>query len=117
MTRSKDLKQQNRAEPDELIESISSTNKNFRSVAEGIITVKRKYAQIVELSRGDRVLRELNLNFERLQLEEKLLAVRLLSILDIKKVKEMKGPASEVRKVEEILPQIPPRFYLHRHRG
>ena len=41
---------------------------------------------MVELSRGDRVLREPNLNLEMLQLEEKLLAVRLLSISDIKNV-------------------------------
>ena len=58
---------------------------------------------MVELSRGDRVLREPNLNLEMLQLEEKLLAVRLLSISDIKNVEEMKDPASEVRRVEEIL--------------
>ena len=65
--------------------------------------MRRKYVQMVELSRGEKVLREPNLNLEMLQLEEKLLAVRLLSISDIKNIENMKDSAAEVRRVEEIL--------------
>jgi hypothetical protein len=98
-----DLSVQNIKELNELIESVSETSKNFRTIVESIITIRQQYAKMVEVSGRENVMRDPNLNLELLLLEEKLMAINVLNIQDIKNVRQMSSAAYEVRRVEEVL--------------
>lgn len=82
-----------------MISSIADTNKNFRKVVEGIISIRREYLKMVEFSSNEAILRNPNLNLDLLLLEEKLLSLKLLSIQDIKNTSNMKNSDYEVRRV------------------
>lgn len=55
---------------------------------------------MAEFSLDDQVLRDPNLNLELLLLEERLIAIKLLSIQDVKDIQKMKNPAYEVKRIE-----------------
>ena len=57
-----ELSEVNIAEFNELVESISHTNTNFRSIVEGIINIRRQYVKMVEMSKEEDILRDPNLN-------------------------------------------------------
>lgn len=49
--------------------------------------MRRQYSQMAEFSQHEGVLRNPNLNLELLELEEKLIATRLITIEDVKNPK------------------------------
>ena len=63
---------------------MTNTNRNFRKLVEGIISIRRQYLQMVQFSQQESILRNPNLNLDLLELEEKMLATKLLTIEDVK---------------------------------
>lgn len=59
----------NIAELNSLVEEMTSTNRNFRKLVEGIISIRRQYLQMVEFSQQEPILRNPNLNLDLLELE------------------------------------------------
>jgi hypothetical protein len=49
-----------------LVEGMSTANRNFRKLVEGIISIRRQYLQMVQFSQQEQVLRNPNLNLELL---------------------------------------------------
>jgi nicotinamidase-related amidase len=88
------------------VEEITNTNRNFRRLVEGIISIRRQYLQMVQFSQQEQVLRNPNLNLDLLELEEKLLATRLLTIDDVKNPEGIADGEGEVRRVEEVLLRV-----------
>ena len=58
---------------------------------------------MVEFSENEQILRNPSLNLELLELEEKLLAIKLINIEDIKNPANMKESQYEVRRVQEAI--------------
>jgi hypothetical protein len=100
------LRTHNIQELNALVEGITETNQNFRKLVEGIINVRKQYLQMVEFSQTEEVLRNPNLNFELLELEEKLMATKLITIDDIKNPKDIANSETEVARVEEIILRV-----------
>lgn len=73
---------------------------------EGIISIRKQYLQMVKFSQQESILRNPNLNFEMLELEEKLLATKLLTIEDLKNPDSIAEGDSEVQRVEEVLLRV-----------
>lgn len=58
---------------------------------------------MVDLSKDELILRDPNINLDLLLLEEKLLALHLISIQDIKNPQQLHVSSYEIKRVEEIL--------------
>lgn len=63
---------------------IESYNQNVTKLIEGIITIRKQYRKMVQLSQNKDIQRNPEFNLELLQLEEMLLVKKLISMTDIK---------------------------------
>lgn len=73
---------------------------------EGIISIRKQYLEMVRFSQQESILRNPNLNFELLELEEKLLVTKLLTIDDLKNPESIADVETEVQRVEEVLLRV-----------
>lgn len=85
---------------------IESYNQNLTKLIEGIITIRKQYRKMTELSESKDILRNPELNLELLDLEEMLLLKKLITIADIKNPERIDSEELELRRVEEILIQM-----------
>lgn len=102
----KTLAEHNIQQLNALVEELAQTSRNFRKLVEGIISVRRQYAQMADFSQHEGVLRNPNLNLELLELEEKLIATRLITIEDVKNPKGINDTEAEIARVEQILLRV-----------
>jgi hypothetical protein len=101
------LERLNIKELNAFVEEIATTNKNFRKLVEGIFSIRKQYLKMVDFSKTEEILRNPNLNYELLDLEEKLLAIKLINIKDIQNPQSIRDhPDLEIKRVEEIILQI-----------
>ena len=89
-----------------LVEELAQTSRNFRKLVEGVISVRRQYSQMADFSQHEGLLRNPNLNLELLELEEKLIATRLITIEDVKNPKGIADTEAEIARIEQILLRV-----------
>lgn len=89
-----------------LVEELAETSRNFRKLVEGIISVRRQYARMADFSQHEALLRNPNINLELMELEEKLLATRLITIEDVKNPRAISDSEAEIARVEQILLRV-----------
>jgi hypothetical protein len=66
------------------VSSVESYNQNLTKLIEGIITIRKQYRKMVQLSESKDILRNPEINLELLELEEMLLVKKIISMADIK---------------------------------
>lgn len=66
------------------VSSVESYNQNLTKLIEGIITIRKQYRKMVQLSERKDILRNPEINLELLELEEMLLVKKIISMADIK---------------------------------
>lgn len=86
-----------------LLENFSKFNKGAQNLVEAVIAIRQQYFKMCQISKEYQVLRNPSLNYDLLEVEEKLLEMGLITIKDVADPSTILNEETELAQVETIV--------------